>query len=183
MLLHDAFEATLRAAARPRRRWSAASERVTYASSTRSVDALARAAAARAACSRGDRVALFLDNGVEFAVGGASRCCACGAVFMPINPLTKADKLAYMLDDTRAARCSRSAALRAVWQDALARSATRAHAASSPARPATATIARVRPGRSRAPTAAGAAARPGCIDQDLAAHHLHLGHHRRCPRA
>jgi hypothetical protein len=44
---------------------------------------------------RGDRVALFLDNSVELVVG-VFAALAAGAVFMPINPLTKADKLAYI---------------------------------------------------------------------------------------
>ena len=50
---------------------------------------------------RGDRVALFLDNGIEF-VAGVVAILRIGSVFMPINPLTKGDKLAYMLADARA---------------------------------------------------------------------------------
>ena len=50
---------------------------------------------------RGDRVATLLDNSVE-AVVAIYAALKCGAVYMPINPLTKRDKLAYLLDDSRA---------------------------------------------------------------------------------
>lgn len=50
---------------------------------------------------RGDRVATFVDNGIE-AVVSIYAALKCGAVFMPINPLTKKDKLTYMLNDARA---------------------------------------------------------------------------------
>jgi long-chain acyl-CoA synthetase len=49
---------------------------------------------------RGDRVATFLDNGIEATVS-IYAAWKCGAVFMPINPLTRKDKLAYMLNDAR----------------------------------------------------------------------------------
>jgi amino acid adenylation domain-containing protein len=47
---------------------------------------------------RGDRVAIHLENGVEAVLGifGALRA---GAVFVPINPTTKAEKLGYILSD------------------------------------------------------------------------------------
>jgi long-chain acyl-CoA synthetase len=67
---------------------------------------------------RGDRVALFLDNGVEF-VAGMLGTLKLGAVFMPVNPLTKHDKLAYMLDDARASALLTSSVLAPVWADAL----------------------------------------------------------------
>lgn len=50
---------------------------------------------------RGDRVATFVDNGIE-AVVSIYAALKCGAVFMPINPLTRKDKLTYMLNDARA---------------------------------------------------------------------------------
>jgi len=51
--------------------------------------------------AEGDRVAQFSDNEWEAVVGllGALRA---GAVFMPINPSTKAAKLAYLLEDSGA---------------------------------------------------------------------------------
>ena len=50
---------------------------------------------------RGDRVVLFLDNSVE-AVAGVFATLKAGAVFSPVNPTTKADKLAYVLNNCRA---------------------------------------------------------------------------------
>lgn len=50
---------------------------------------------------RGDRIATFLDNGIE-AVVSIYAALKCGAVFMPVNPLTRKDKLAYVLNDARA---------------------------------------------------------------------------------
>ena len=66
----------------------------------------------------GDRVALFFDNGVEF-VAGMLAALRLGAVFMPVNPLTKHDKLAYMLDDARASALLTSSVLAGIWADAL----------------------------------------------------------------
>lgn len=47
---------------------------------------------------RGDRVALLLDNSIDMVVGIFGVLKA-GAVFIPLNPTTKADKLAYILND------------------------------------------------------------------------------------
>ncbi len=51
---------------------------------------------------RGDRVAVHLDNNLEavIAILGTLRA---GAAFVPVNPTTKADKLAYLLADSGAA--------------------------------------------------------------------------------
>lgn len=68
---------------------------------------------------RGDRVALFLDNTVEMVVGILATLKA-GAVFMPINPLTKQDKLAYLLNDARASALITQASLASSYQPALA---------------------------------------------------------------
>ena len=46
---------------------------------------------------RGDRVAIYLENGVE-AVVAIFAILKAGAVFMMVNPTTKADKLAFMLE-------------------------------------------------------------------------------------
>lgn len=67
---------------------------------------------------RGDRVALFLDNGVDF-VAGVLAILRIGAVFMPINPLTKSDKLAYMLGDARASALLTSDVLQPAWSAGL----------------------------------------------------------------
>jgi amino acid adenylation domain-containing protein len=47
---------------------------------------------------KGDRVALYLDNRPEFAAAMLATL-ECGAVFVPINPQTKRDKLARLLQD------------------------------------------------------------------------------------
>jgi long-chain acyl-CoA synthetase len=51
--------------------------------------------------ARGDRVAIYLENGVEavLAILGALRA---GAAFVPINPTTKGQKLGYLLRDSGA---------------------------------------------------------------------------------
>lgn len=50
---------------------------------------------------RGDRVAVFMDNGVD-AVVSIYGIWAAGGVVMVVNPQTKADKLAYLLSDSGA---------------------------------------------------------------------------------
>ena len=50
---------------------------------------------------RGDRVAVYLDNSVE-AVAAVFAVLKAGAVFMMINPTTKAEKLAYVLNNSGA---------------------------------------------------------------------------------
>ncbi len=74
--------------------------RLRYADIGRLSTSLAAALQARGV-RRGDRVATFLENGVE-AVVSIYAALKCGAVFMPVNPLTKQDKLAYLLNDSRA---------------------------------------------------------------------------------
>lgn len=51
--------------------------------------------------ARGERVALYLDNSPEM-VEAIHAVLQLGAVFMPINPLTKGEKLAYVLRDSGA---------------------------------------------------------------------------------
>jgi long-chain acyl-CoA synthetase len=116
---------------------------------------------------RGDRVAIFIDNSVEFVVGMLASL-RLGAVFMPVNPLTKHDKLAYMLDDARASALLTSGVLAPVWADALPASSSvhsvfvEGECPSNDARvhawPAFPTG-----------TPAAALPEPGTIDQDLAA--------------
>lgn len=54
-----------------------------------------------AGVQRGDRVAIFLDNSVEVAIGLFAALKA-GAVFLIINSTTKSDTLAFILNDCRA---------------------------------------------------------------------------------
>jgi long-chain acyl-CoA synthetase len=72
---------------------------------------------------RGDRVALFLDNGIEF-VAGLYASLMVGAVFMPINAVTKEDKLAFLLGDARASALLTQSSLLEVWAAALALNAS-----------------------------------------------------------
>lgn len=69
--------------------------------------------------TRGDRVAVYLDNSVE-AVTAIFAVLKAGAVFMPVNPTTKADKLAYVLNNSRARGLivagRRQAALGDIWE-------------------------------------------------------------------
>jgi long-chain acyl-CoA synthetase len=67
---------------------------------------------------RGDRVALFLDNTVEMVIS-IYAALKIGAVFMPVNPLTKEDKLSYLLKDSRASALITDVSLSHVWQSAL----------------------------------------------------------------
>lgn len=75
-------------------------QRYTFAFIDEQANRLARFLRTRGV-QRGDRVATFLDNGIE-AVVAIYATLKCGAVFMPINPLTRKDKLSYMLNDARA---------------------------------------------------------------------------------
>lgn len=68
---------------------------------------------------RGDRIACYLENGADMVVALYAGL-RCGAVVMPINPLTRRDKLAYLLADSRAAALITQAALRGEFEPALA---------------------------------------------------------------
>ncbi|MEJ1161505.1 class I adenylate-forming enzyme family protein [Prosthecomicrobium sp. N25] len=78
----------------------AGARRLSFAELDALSDNLARALAARGV-ERGDRVVLFMDNAAEtvISVFGALKA---GAVFSPVNPSTKADKLAWILNNCRA---------------------------------------------------------------------------------
>ena len=116
MLLHQLFEQSARQTpAKEALVFEGA--RHTYADIDRMANQLA-AALQRRGVQRGDRVATFLDNSVE-AVVGLYAALKCGAVFMPINPLTKRDKLAYLLNDSRASALIAHAALKGEFEDAL----------------------------------------------------------------
>jgi amino acid adenylation domain-containing protein len=111
-LLHEAFERTARRIP-GKVALVCQGERHTYAqldARIRSVATLLRARGVR----RGDRVLLFLDNGVELAAA-IQAVLRIGAVFVPVNPLTKAGKLAYLLKDTRASALVTHAGLAAAW--------------------------------------------------------------------
>jgi long-chain acyl-CoA synthetase len=117
MLLHDFFTDT--AARLPdKTALICDGQRYTYSDLAVRVNTLARTLRTRGV-KRGDRVALFLDNSVEMAVG-VYATLTIGAVFMPVNALTKQDKLAYLLNDSRAAALVTDIALENIWVEALA---------------------------------------------------------------
>jgi amino acid adenylation domain-containing protein len=93
--------------------------RLTYSELDRSANRLARALMA-AGVRRGDRVAVFLDNTVECVIGVFAALKA-GGVFMVVNPTTKADKLAFILNNSRAAAIVTGDRHRAVLADILDR--------------------------------------------------------------
>lgn len=67
---------------------------------------------------RGDRVAIYMDNSVE-AVLSIFAVLKAGAVFLPVNPTTKPEKLAYILNNCRArvliTHAAKSRLLDAIW--------------------------------------------------------------------
>jgi long-chain acyl-CoA synthetase len=121
MLLHDAFEAASRRSP-DKLALVCGDERMCYGELAVRVDALTSLLQARGV-QRGDRIALFLESGIEFAIA-VHAVLKAGAVFVPISALTKANKLAYMLSDTRAGVLLTQAHLVDVWRDAIARSST-----------------------------------------------------------
>ena len=72
---------------------------------------------------RSERVVLFLDNSVE-AVVGLFATLKAGGVFVLVNPTTKADKLAYILNNCRAKAMITHKALLRVATPALEKSPT-----------------------------------------------------------
>jgi long-chain acyl-CoA synthetase len=117
MLLHDFFTDTV-ARVPDKTALICDGQRYTYSDLAARVNTLAHTLRTRG-IKRGDRVALFLDNSVEMAVG-VYATLTIGAVFMPVNALTKQDKLAYLLNDSRAAALVTDIALENIWVDALA---------------------------------------------------------------
>ena len=71
--------------------------RVSYAELANDIDVVAKAMLALG-LDRGDRVAVYLEKRLETiaALFGAS---AAGGVFVPVNPLLKAEQVAYILRD------------------------------------------------------------------------------------
>lgn len=115
-LLHQTFERTARRV--PQRCALVCKEgRYTYERLARDVGRLAAFLQDRGV-QRGDRVALFLDNSPE-AVTAIYATLAVGAVFMPINPLTKQEKLAYMIKETQPCVFISHAHLREVFEPVL----------------------------------------------------------------
>lgn len=66
----------------------------------------------------GDRVALLLDNRIECAVAILA-CLRCGAVFVPLNPRMRPDKLRFLLRDCDASLLLTQASALEAWQPAI----------------------------------------------------------------
>jgi acyl-CoA ligase (AMP-forming) (exosortase A-associated) len=75
-------------------------QRLSYQDIEAQCNRLAHALSA-AGVQRGDRVAVYLENSVE-AVVAIFAILKAGAVLMPVNPTTKTEKLAYVLNNSRA---------------------------------------------------------------------------------
>ncbi|MGJ4804122.1 class I adenylate-forming enzyme family protein [Luteimonas sp. SDU82] len=117
------YEAHLRARAGERPDHTAivcAGRRVSYAELAGSAERFASALVA-GGFGNGERCVLFLENRVETAAGifGTLRA---GGIFSVINPTTKADKLAYVLNNCEASVLVTQASLLAVARAALAQS-------------------------------------------------------------
>lgn len=95
-------------------------QRLTYAEIDARANALAHALVA-CGVARGDRVVVFLDNTVEAVVAFWATLKA-NAVICVVNPLTKSDKLGYLLDDCRATALVTDAHLYGVFADVSKRS-------------------------------------------------------------
>lgn len=119
MLVHHFLERTLETHAH-KTALVCGGERYSYAQIGERVSRLA-AFLQRRGVGRGDRVALFLENGVE-AVVAIYATLKIGAVFLPVNPLTKREKLAYLLADARPAALIAGQHLREACEPALERS-------------------------------------------------------------
>lgn len=93
------------------------SQRISYAELEAGANRLAHGLRS-AGVGRGDRVAFCLDNSIE-AVTAVFGILKADGVFMPVNPTTKADKLAYVLNNSRASALILPAAkvsgMHAVW--------------------------------------------------------------------
>jgi long-chain acyl-CoA synthetase len=96
----------------------AGAARLTYRDIDLASDRLAGALAQRGV-ARGDRVIVFMDNCRE-AVVAIFAALKAGAVLSPINPSTKADKLAYVINNCRARALITQDKLRTVANAALA---------------------------------------------------------------
>ncbi len=92
--------------------------RCSYAQLSRAADLLG-AALQRRGVRKGDRVAILLENSIEVAAAlyGILRI---GGVFMVINPQTKADKLAYLLQDSGAMALISGHGFEATYTSAIA---------------------------------------------------------------
>ena len=117
MLLHDAFEETSRRLGE-KTALVCGPLRSSYADLARQVRATGALLQSHGV-TKGDRVVLFLDSSLEFAAA-VHAVLRIGAAFVPVSPLVKPDKLAYVLRDTGAVALVAHARMRHVWEPAIA---------------------------------------------------------------
>lgn len=116
MLLHDAFEKT--AQRLPEKLALVDGERrISYADLARRVDATAGGLQCDGVAP-GDRVLLFLENSIEYAIA-VHAVLRAGAVVVPVHPQTKTEKLAFIAADTRATAMLTHTLLSPVWLPAI----------------------------------------------------------------
>jgi amino acid adenylation domain-containing protein len=117
MLLHEPFERT--ASEQPEKVFIVdRGQPYTYAE----IEGWARNVAGHLASvgvERGDRIALFLHNRVE-AVVGTYAALKIGAVFMPLSPLTRCEKLAFLIEDAQPAAFITEGSLHDIFRPVLA---------------------------------------------------------------
>jgi len=119
-LLHHAFEAT--AARLPgKTALVCGTRRLAYREVQARVQRLASRLCA-AGVARGDRVVVMLEADIEYAVA-VHAVLRIGAVLVPLAPTTKADKLAFVIEDTEASALLTEARLEATWGPARERCA------------------------------------------------------------
>jgi amino acid adenylation domain-containing protein len=97
-------------------------ERVSYGALRQRADAVTRALADDGV-QPGDRVLVLLENGVDY-VAALHGVFAAGAVCVPVSPLAKSDKLAFLARDTRARVLLTQASLAAAWRPVLSAGTT-----------------------------------------------------------
>ena len=158
-LLHHTFEHTARRS--PERCALVCKEgRYTYERIARDARRLAAFLQYRGV-TRGDRVALFLDNTPEM-ITAIYAVLAVGGIFIPINPLTKKEKLAYFIQDTQPSALISHAHLLEVFEPVLAASSVQTCILTGEASPTGVSW-------NEALAHGGDLTDPATIDQDLAA--------------
>lgn len=116
MLLHHAFERTAEVAS-AKVALVEGTRRVAYGELLRQTRALAHALRSDGIVA-GDRVLVFLESSVEYAAA-VHAVLMVGAVFVPVHPLAKEERLAFIAADTRARALLTHARLAQVWSSVI----------------------------------------------------------------
>lgn len=122
MLLHKSFEQAARRLP-GKVALVVGEQRITYAELHRQARVLSHALRSDGV-EPGDRVLVMMDSGAQYAAAVHAVLMA-GAVLVPVSAQTKAEKLTFLLSDTRATALLTHSLLSSHWQPALAHSALR----------------------------------------------------------